>query len=87
MVTPSYYYGIAIVDDNEDCILTPIYPFITSVTDIGGLHEFVDTFETELLDFYKNGVRHYFTDYLFHFDTELKEKFKCRWYQRGVVID
>lgn len=88
MVTPSYYHGIAIVDDNDNgYVFSPIYPFVTSGADIAGLLEFVDTFREELLDFYKNGGRSYFTDYLFQFDTELKDRFKSRWHQKGVLID
>lgn len=88
MVTPSYYYGITIIDDNDDgYVFSPTYPFVTSRADMVGLCEFVETFTEELLDFYKNGCRSYFTDYLFQFDTELKDRFKSRWYQKGVLID
>lgn len=80
-----YFYGIVIVDSKDkDYLLSPTYPFSSRKED---LVAFVAQYEEELLAFYKNGVRNYFTSYLFHFDTELKEKFSKRWFEKGVLID
>ena len=85
VVYRDYYYGIVIVDSKDkDYLLSPTYPFSSRKED---LIAFVAQYEEELLDFYKNGLQHYFTSYLFEFDTQLKDKFCKRWFEKGVLID
>lgn len=72
------------LSDRAEEVFYPVYPYSTNKE---ALVEFIDTYRTELESFFESGERLYFCRHAFKFDTELKEKIKERWYQKGVIIN
>ncbi|MGT2712264.1 hypothetical protein [Streptococcus oriscaviae] len=86
MQTDRYIWGVVVINNSEE-EYSPVYPYIRSERDMGALKEFLETFKDDLLAFYLKGDGLYFSRHLFYFDTELKDRFKNRWFERGVLID
>lgn len=92
IVYPSFYGIEVIAEADENVKVTPLYPFTTSLDEDCklALEEFISDFEEELKMYYQ-AVGKYetksLTTMLFGFDTELKEKFKDKWFRRGVVLN
>ncbi|MBY5034160.1 hypothetical protein K6V78_03585 [Streptococcus gallolyticus] len=65
----------------------PIYPFVLTKNDTVYLEEFLEEYGEQLIEHYLSGNRLYFSRFLYGFDTLLKERFKQRWFEKGVMID
>ncbi|MEY8463729.1 hypothetical protein [Streptococcus merionis] len=78
-------YGLEIdFSEEQDKKIYPIYPFSN---DKAMLLEFVAVYYDDLKDFYLNKQSSWFSFHLLGFDTEAKERFKDRWYKKGVVVN
>ncbi|MDQ8759080.1 hypothetical protein [Streptococcus ruminantium] len=74
---------VSLSDKAED-VFYPVYPYSTNRE---ALEEFIAAYRAELESCFESGECLYFCRHAFHFDTELKEKIKERWYQKGVIIN
>lgn len=92
IVYPSFY-GIEVIAEGDERIkVSPLYPFTTSLNEDckEALKEFIVDFKEELKLYYQASGKYKtksLTTMLFGFDTELKEKFKDKWFKRGVVLN
>ncbi|MDT9516086.1 hypothetical protein [Streptococcus mutans] len=92
IVYPSFY-GIEVIAEGDERIkVSPLYPFTTSL-DVNcrlALEEFISDFKEELKLYYQASGKYQTKSLMtmfFGFDTELKEKFKDKWFKCGVVLN
>lgn len=82
-----YVFKIIILSDSGEELLDPVYPYVLSKEDVMYLKEFLEDYRELLIEHYMSGSRLYFSRFLYGFDTDLKERFKERWWKKGVMID
>lgn len=80
-----FCYGIKVIPTDEaQEVFYPAYPYAQSEE---VLEKFITTFKKELEEFFEFGDRCCFSFYLYGFHTELKERLKDNWHERGCMID
>lgn len=82
-----HVYSLKVVAGERE--IYPVYPFVRSKNDVGVLEEFCETYQEELKNFFTSKQYNFnsFAFFKFQFDTATKEKFKNRWFKRGLLIN
>lgn len=85
LAIPVYFYGIAVYKENKEWY-RPVYPFSCDEKALPALREFVEAYQEELQDFYKEGYNYDFSRHVCGITGDSKDKFRERWFKRGVII-
>ncbi|WP_169333642.1 hypothetical protein [Streptococcus ovis] len=89
MKNQTYVYSLKVVD-KAGKESYPVYPFVRSKNDVGILEEFLDQYLEDLKIFFTSKEKYNFNSFAFfkfEFDTATKDKFKSRWFKRGLVVN
>lgn len=92
------FCSIKIIDSQKKDPYFPVYPF-SDLEHKAVLQEFVDLYEQELLEFYKNGWNYNFASFCIvndynntiygisrDLDLSMVSRFRDRWFKKGVVF-
>lgn len=85
VVTGNDFYGINIVDNGKLVYVT--YPFTLTGTPVAVLEDFIEHYKEELIDCYCHANSNDFCRHVLGYDTDLKTRFKERWYKEGIIIN
>ncbi|MDG3143213.1 hypothetical protein MKL29_10465 [Streptococcus suis] len=79
------FYGIAIMKGDKE-FYRPVYPYAPNPNDKKQLERFVETYEKELLAFYRHGHNYSLGMALFGIGSGRKDLERDKWFSRGVVF-